>query len=125
VRCKAWRRTEAKALPLIRARTAYGTPDVERDTAIGALAQLAATLHRPKAATPLLVQIIGHDPLVSSRAAAAGALGMLGDEAALPALESAEHDDPDILVRLAAWDSILSIRNAVAAREFKAQHAKT
>jgi len=107
---------DARALPLIRARTAYGTEDVERDTAIGALAQLAASLRRPQAALPELLQIVAHDPLVSSRVAAANALGALGDPAAIPTLEAVEHNDSQTIVQITAWGDILTIRDAVAKR---------
>lgn len=103
---------DAKALPLIRERTAYGTEDVERDTAIASLAQLSASLHRPEAALTTLMAILAHDPLISSRIAAANALGALGDPSAIPALENAERDDSQIGVQLTAWDAVVTIRNA-------------
>jgi aminopeptidase N len=110
---------DARALPLLQARTAYGTPDTERTAAIAALGQLALRLHTEKAALPVLIQIATGDPLLSSRLAAIGTLGALGDPAALPALTRVARDDTQTFARLTAEDAIQSLeaaaqRNAAA-----------
>jgi aminopeptidase N len=101
---------DARALPVIKARTAYGTQEQERDAAVVALAQLANAVKRPEAALPTLERIVTNDPLDSTRIAATSALQVLDDAAALPYLEHARLSDSQILVRENAENAIMAIR---------------
>jgi aminopeptidase N len=103
---------DAAALPLILQTSAYGTPEVERDAAVAALAALAKRVHQPQAALPTLLKLLEHDPLIRTRMTAAGALATLGDASAIPTLQTVEHDDSQLLVRIAAANAIVSIDDA-------------
>jgi aminopeptidase N len=101
---------DRRALPLVLARTAYGTAEQERNTAIVALAQLAKHLHESSAVLPALLKIVEHDPLIGSRIAATTALGILGDPRALPVLASVEQNDSQLLVQIYAWRASQTLR---------------
>jgi HEAT repeat protein len=101
---------DRRALPLVLVRTAYGTAEQERDTAIVTLAQLAKHLHESSAVLRPLLKIIEHDPLIGSRIAATTALGILGDPRALPVLASVEQNDSQLLVQIYAWRASQTIR---------------
>jgi aminopeptidase N len=111
---------DERAFPLIEARTAYGTQEQERDAAVMALAQLASHAKQPQRALPTLLEIVAHDPLISTRIAATKALGTLGDAAAIPVLEHVEANDSQQMVQVGAWNAILDIRDAVAKRAYEA-----
>jgi aminopeptidase N len=100
---------DARALPLIKARTAYGTQEQERDVAVVALAQLARGTKQPQAALTLLDEIVTNDPLSSTRIATTTALHILNDAAALPSLERAQRSDSQLLVRDSAQEAIAAI----------------
>jgi aminopeptidase N len=99
---------DAAALPLVAAKTSYGTQEQERDVAVVELAKLARHARKPKAALPILLNLVERDPLISTRIAAANALGVLGDRAAIPTLERVCAGDSQIIVQIAAWDAIAS-----------------
>ena len=103
---------DARAVALLQARTAYGTPDSERTAAITALGQLARHTDSAKAVLPGLIHIASADPLLTSRLAALGALATLGDPAALPALERIARDDTQTFARLTAEDAMQSLETA-------------
>jgi aminopeptidase N len=115
---------DVQALPFVRQRTAYGTQEQERNAAIVVLAQLAEHTQAPQAALPPLLDIVQHDPLITSRAAAATALGILGETSAVPELESVERLDPELKVQAAAWNAVLAIRDAAAAKAYNAANAE-
>ncbi|HTA37635.1 MAG TPA: M1 family aminopeptidase, partial [Candidatus Acidoferrales bacterium] len=52
---------DAKALPLLQERTAYGTPEPERNAAVVAFAQLAARANQSQTALLVLLQLGSHD----------------------------------------------------------------
>jgi aminopeptidase N len=112
---------DMRAFPLIQARTAYGTPESERNAAIAAMAQLAAHAKKPQAALDVLLEIVQHDPLITSRITATRALGNLGDAAAIPVLQRVEATDSQQAVQSGAWEAILDIRDAQAMRAFQAR----
>jgi HEAT repeat protein len=103
---------DARALPLLQARTAYGTPESERNAAIRALGQLARKTHSAPTVLPLLSHIATADPLLASRLASISALGALGDPAALPALKRVARDDTQTFARLSAEDAIQPLEAA-------------
>jgi aminopeptidase N len=105
---------DARGLPLVRARTAYGTPDDERNAAIAALAGLAVRTHTTADALPLLGHIATSDALISSRMAAVAALGTLGDPAAMAALDRVARSDAQKIVQLMAEDTAQSLKGAAA-----------
>jgi aminopeptidase N len=105
---------DAHALPLLQARTAYGTPESERNNAIAALAELAATTHSAQTVLPGLIRIATADPLLASRLAAISALATLGDPAALPALGRVAREDGQTFARLTAEDAVRSLESAAA-----------
>ncbi len=98
-------------LPIMK-RTAYGISDNERNHAVAALAMLAMHLHREHEALRTLVHLATSDPVISTRLAAIGALGTLGDREALPSLHRLEQTDALEVVRL-------SSRNAIAALQMR------
>lgn len=100
---------DMRAFPLIKARTAYGTPEYERNAAVIAMAQLAAHGKQPQLALPTLLQIVQHDPIISTRISATRALGTLGDPAAIPVLKAVEVNDSQQAVQGGAWNAILTI----------------
>ncbi|HVA27933.1 MAG TPA: M1 family aminopeptidase [Candidatus Baltobacteraceae bacterium] len=100
---------DTAALPLIIAKTAYGTQDQERDAAVAALAELAKRTDKPKVALPTLLDLVAHDPVIDVRIAAANALGVLGDPTAIPALKRVAAGDAQLLVHIAAWDAMTAI----------------
>jgi aminopeptidase N len=100
---------DARALPVIIERTAYGTQDQERDTAVVALARLASAVKDPEAALPVLDYLVTSDALSSTRIAATTALRILGDGTALPYLERAQRLDSQLLVRESAAGAIAAI----------------
>jgi aminopeptidase N len=114
---------DARALPLVAARTAYGTQEQERNAAVVALAQLASAVKRPQAALGTLLEIVRHDPLIGTRIAATRALGILGDAAAIPTLERVEATDSQQMVQIGAYNAILTIEDAVARRAYDARPA--
>jgi HEAT repeat protein len=99
-----------RALAAIKARTAYGTPEIERDAAVEALAQCALQLKKPQLALGELVDLATHDPLIRTRLAAVDALGALGDKAAIPVLERVAHGDSQETVREVAQSALLSLQ---------------
>ncbi len=113
---------DMRAFPSIAARTAYDTPEAERAAAVIALATLAGHAKQASRALPALLQIVRHDPLITSRLAATRALGILGDPAAIPLLERVERDDSQQAVQNGAWNAILAIRDAVAERAYRKAH---
>ncbi len=100
---------DAAALPFLEARTAYGVAESERNNAIVALVELAAATHSSAHVLPELVKIATSDPLIGARIAATGALGVLGDPAAIPALEHIARSDSQKLVQLIAEDAAQTI----------------
>ncbi len=116
---------DMRAFPLIKSRTAYGTPEGERSSAVIALARLAAHAKNPQLAEPELVEIVLHDPLNTTRISATRALGILGDPAAIPALQQAEQNDSQQAVQSGAWSAILSIRDSQNMRAYQARYGKT
>lgn len=100
---------DKRALLLIEARTAYGVPDQERKAAIVALAQLARSTNEASAALPILRNLVERDPVSGARIAAARALGILNDPAALPILESVKRTDSQVLVQISARDAIANL----------------
>ncbi len=115
---------DARAFPLLEARTAYGTQEQERNAAVIATAQLASSLKRPQLALATLLALVSHDPLISTRITAARALGILGDTAAIPTLERVEQTDSQQMVQIGAWNAVLAIRDAAAMRAYDARLAR-
>ena len=107
---------DVRAYTLVRARTAYGTQEQERDEAIAALAALAKRTGKAQAALPLFVAIALRDPLIAGRIAAIDALDSLGEAAAIPVLRRIERSDAQLLVQIEAWNATMDIRDAVHAR---------
>jgi HEAT repeat protein len=103
---------DPRAMPFILSKTAYGVPERERNAAVRALAELAKALRRPQLALPTLLQLVAHDPLISTRLAASSALGELGDARALSALKAVEREDTQEIVRIAAWDAAMQITDS-------------
>ena len=112
---------DANAMPLLQERTVYGTPEQERNAAVVAFARLAERTGQAQVALPVLLQLVSHDPLISTRAAATTALGMLGEAAAIPTLQRVERDDAQLTVRIDAWNAMMTIRDAVALRAYQAK----
>lgn len=112
---------DARAMPLLEARTAYGTPEQERDAAVSALAALAVALGHPQSVEPRLAALAQRDPLISTRVAAVNALGTLGLTSAIPVLQHIEARDPQQAVSGSAWNAILSIRDAANMRAYQAR----
>lgn len=110
---------DMRAFGLVKARTAYGTPEYERNAAVVALAQLAAHAKKPQLALGTLLQIVQHDPIISTRISATRALGALGDPAATTVLQHVEADDSQQAVQRGAWNAILSIQDAQRMRSAK------
>lgn len=115
---------DMRAFPLIKARTAYGTPEAERSSAVIALARLAAHAKQPGLAEPTLVDILLHDPLITTRISTTRALGVLGDPAAIPALQQAEQNDSQQAVQSGSWAAILSIQDAQNMKAYQARYGK-
>lgn len=111
---------DPKALPLLKRRTTYGTQEQERNAAVIAFAQLAAQTNQERTALPVLLELVAHDPLIGTRAAATTALGDLGDAGALPTLRHVERNDSQLIVRIDAWNAIMTIRDAIAMRAYRA-----
>lgn len=97
---------DAAALPLIERRCAYGTQEQERDAAVAALATLSKRTKTPETALKILLPILERDPLLSTRLAAAAALGALGDKRAIPALRRVHDSGVSRLLQMAAWNAI-------------------
>ncbi len=74
-----------------------------------ALAQCARVLKRPALALPTLTGLALRDPLIGTRNAAAGALGTLGDAAAIPYLQRVARDDSQEIVRETARAAITAL----------------
>jgi aminopeptidase N len=110
---------DVRALSLVEARTAYGTPEEERNAAVVALARLAARAKTPRVALEALLGLVSRDPLIRTRIAAASALGILGDASALPVLHRVERTDSQLIVQIAAWNAIQTIEDAVAMRAYE------
>jgi aminopeptidase N len=106
---------DRKAWSLIAARTAYGTPVGERNSAILASAQLAVRVGQQAKAMPLLLRLVTDDPLIATRMTAADALSALGRKAAIPTLERVERRDPQILVRIEARSAVAHIERVAHA----------
>ncbi|HKU66325.1 MAG TPA: M1 family aminopeptidase [Candidatus Baltobacteraceae bacterium] len=102
---------DMRAFGFIEARTAYGTPEYERGAAVAALAKLAAHAKKPQLALGTLLQIVQRDPNISTRIAAAKALGTLGDPAAIPVLRRVQDGDSQQAVQRNAWNAILTIED--------------
>ena len=109
-----------KAFPSIEARTAYGTPLLERSAAIFALARLAVKNERQQSVEGHLIALAESDPIIGTRIAAVHALGMLGETSAIPALQRIEASDSQQAVQSGAWSAILDIKDAAAMRAYKA-----
>jgi aminopeptidase N len=104
---------DPRAIPLLQARTRYGTEEDERNVAIGALAILARSSKRPEAASGILQRLATSDPLIATRLSAVTALGMLGDAGALRTLVRVELSDPQLMIREGAARAIAEIKLAV------------
>jgi aminopeptidase N len=115
---------DMRAFPLIKDLTAYGTAESERDSAVIAMAQLAAHAHKPQLALGTLLELVQHDPIVSTRLSATRALGILGESSAIPVLERVEAADSQQAVQSGAWAAVLSIKDAQAMRAYQAAHPK-
>ena len=102
-------------------RIAYGTQEQERNAAVVALAQLAVRTNQTQAVLPLLLEIVAHDPLIATRAAATTALGILGDAGAIATLRHVERNDSQLIVQIDAWNAIMAIRDAQAMRAYEGQ----
>ena len=100
---------DMRAFDLVKARTAYGTPEYERNAAVMAMARLAAHAKKPDLALSTLLEMVQHDPIISTRISATRALGMLGDSAAIPVLKHVEANDSQQAVQRGAWNAILTI----------------
>jgi len=98
-----------RALEMIQVRTLYGTPELERDAAVHALAQCARVLKLPALALRTLTELATRDPLIGTRNAAAGALGALGDPAAIPYLQRVARGDTQEIVRETARAAIAAL----------------
>ena len=98
---------DPRALPLLKARTAYGVDESERTDAIAAYAKLGKK--QPKAVEPTLLAIAQHDPYFRARNAAVRALGTLHDRSVIPALKHVEASDTEQGVQNAAWDAVHTI----------------
>jgi aminopeptidase N len=110
---------DMRAFDLVKARTAYGTPEYERNAAVVAMAQLAAHAKKPELALDTLLEIVQNDPLISARISATRALGMLGDSAAIPVLERVQSNDSQQAVQRGAWNAILTIQDTQHAQAAK------
>ena len=100
---------DERALELIKARTAYGTFELERDAAVHALARCALVLKKPELALRPLIDLATSDPLIGTRNAAAGALGAIDDPAAIPYLQRVAHNDTQEIVRETAQAALLAL----------------
>lgn len=103
---------DARALPFLIAKTAYGVPEQERNAAVAALARLARDVHRPQVALPVLLRLAAHDPLIATRLAAISALGELGESGAISALRHIQNTDTQEIVRIQAWRTIMQLSPA-------------
>ncbi|MGZ3519251.1 MAG: hypothetical protein ACXVAM_19135 [Vulcanimicrobiaceae bacterium] len=74
-------------------------PFVKYDRAVLALAQYSLRVRHPQLAFPVLVDLVTRDPLISTRIAAARALGVLHDKAGIPVLQRVERTESQEIVR--------------------------
>ena len=102
---------DLRAFGTLKALTAYGTPETERDAAVLATAHLAAHAHKPQLALSTLLNLVQHDPIISTRIAATRALGMLGDPAAIPVLRRVQAGDSQQAVQSGAWNAVITIED--------------
>jgi hypothetical protein len=112
---------DMRAFGLLEARTAYGTPELERSAAIAAMTKLVVGAKQPALVESRLLNLAQHDPLISTRIAAVAALGKLGQPSAIPVLERIEFHDTQQAVQSGAWNAILDIEDAVNLRHYHAQ----
>ena len=110
---------DARAMPLLRARTAYGTAEGERSAAILSLARLAVKNKRVAEVEPLVLHLAQTDPIIGTRLAAVNALAVLGDASALPALRAIQANDSQQAVQGSAWEAALTIRDTQAMRAYR------
>jgi HEAT repeat protein len=111
---------DMRAFSIVKSRTAYGTPENERNAALSALARLASHAKKPQLALNTLLHVAQHDPLITSRISAVRALGVLGDSAAIPVLQRVEVSDSQQAVQHGAWNAILTIQDMQRMRAFLA-----
>lgn len=102
---------DMRAFGAVKALTAYGTPENERNAAVFAMARLAAHAHKPQLALSTLLDIVQHDPIISTRITATRALGILGDPVAIPVLQRVEANDSQQAVQGGAWNAIITIHD--------------
>lgn len=100
---------DLRAVPLMKARAAYGANESERLDAIAALATIAKK--QPALVESYLIAIAQHDPYFRARSAAVRALGRLNQKSAIPALKVVEARDSEPGVRNAAWDVIADLQD--------------
>ncbi len=97
---------DLSAWDLVVSRTQYGTQEQERNVAVVQLAHLARKLNRQDDALGILMPLLNGDHLITTRVAAAQALGILGDARALPGLREALESDPEVAVHDEAWEAM-------------------
>jgi aminopeptidase N len=98
-----------RAVPLIKARTAYGVNESERLDAIAALGTIAKK--KPALAENTLIALAEHDPYFRARSSAVRALGRLNQKSAIPALQRVEAHDTEPGIQSAAWDAIADLKD--------------
>ncbi len=101
---------DLRALPLIKARAAYGTNESERSDAIAAMATIAKK--QPALVENTLIALAEYDPYFRARGAAVRALGKLKQKSAIPALRRVQTSDSEPGVRNAAWDVIADLKDS-------------
>jgi HEAT repeat protein len=98
-----------RAVPLIKARTAYGVNESERLDAIAALGTIGKK--KPALAENTLIALAEHDPYFRARSSAVRALGKLNQKSAIPALQRIQAHDSEPGVQNAAWDAIADLKD--------------
>ncbi|MGZ5171128.1 MAG: hypothetical protein ACXWCY_27215 [Burkholderiales bacterium] len=84
-------------------------PFVKYDRAVLALAQYSLRVRHPQLAFPVLVDLVTRDPLISTRIAAARALGVLHDKAGIPVLQRVERTESQEIMRETVESALSSI----------------
>jgi len=98
-----------RAVPLMRARAAYGVNEAERLEAITSLGTIGKK--NPTFVESTLIAIAERDPYFRARSTAVRALGRLNQKSAIPALQRVEAHDTEPGVQNAAWDAIADLKD--------------
>ncbi|HET9392267.1 MAG TPA: M1 family aminopeptidase [Candidatus Rubrimentiphilum sp.] len=98
-----------RAIPLIKARAAYGVNEAERLEAISSLGTIGKK--NPTLVEGTLIALARSDPYFRARSSAIRALGRLNQKSAIPALQFVQTHDTEPGVRNAAWDVIADLKD--------------